>query len=201
MDRECDPVCQWGCRCGERCVIRNGVACVDSSDATLAVGDTCNPQENRCRPGGMCMREARDVCGAHCYQLCRVDSDCGPNRRCTTPLPAMGGVTVSACSAPAEGCDPIGAAACTSAGHPAPTFACYILTTRYADMTACACAGTKTEGAACQAEHECTPGLECVSLMPGNASCRRVCRLGASGCPAGQTCTAFPGARVYGFCR
>jgi hypothetical protein len=43
----------------------------------------------------------------------------------------------------------------------APAFGCYILSHMHPDETVCECAGLLTEGAPCEREYQCVPGLEC----------------------------------------
>ena len=80
----CDPVCQSGCACGEKCVNPgNGNRCAPITMPVQLNYDSCDPGADRCRPGAVCLPEFQARCGAHCYRFCRVDSDCGANARCT----------------------------------------------------------------------------------------------------------------------
>ena len=129
----CDPVCQSGCACGEKCVNPGaGNMCTPIAMPVQLNYDSCNPAADRCRPGSVCLPEFQDRCGAHCYRFCRVDTDCGMNARCTGEAqdPA-GNPLYRVCSARIEPCNPTGVApACgpgAGADRLAPAFGCYIL--------------------------------------------------------------------------
>jgi hypothetical protein len=207
----CDPVCQSGCACGEKCVNPGGGnTCTTIAMPVQLNYDSCNPDADRCRPGSVCLPEFQDRCGAHCYRFCRVDTDCGMNARCTGEAqdPA-GNPLYRVCSAKIEPCNPTGVApACGPGAGPdrlAPAFGCYILSHMHPDETVCECAGLLPEGAACEREYQCVPGLECLRVA-GEPRCRKLCTLEGGGvlppvvCPLGQRCMAFTNARKYGFC-
>jgi hypothetical protein len=209
----CDPVCQSGCACGERCRLEGGkVACHAEGSTFVEQYASCDPKDDRCRPGTLCLQESPDqaACGAHCYRHCRADSDC-PNARCSI-LVQFGGSssTYKVCSTPVDACDPFGPARCSpAASRPSPTFGCYVLSDTYPDLPTCDCAGTVPLGQPCMFQRECAPGAECV-LAGGLRTCRRVCKVGApagtaldlGGCPtASPTCLPFPGATLFGYCR
>lgn len=207
----CDPVCQAGCKCNERCNLDpQGVAqCGKQAPPFAGPNDRCDPKADTCRPGLICLSESNPAaCQAHCYRFCRADGDCLGNAKCTTEI-ILGDMATGnkVCSPPPEGCNPWGPAACTNrAANPSPTFACYVLSARFSDIAVCDCAGTKKLNETCDFEHECEPGHECVKLGT-QALCRRVCSLAATGgvlmggCPVGQVCTAFPSSTKYGYCR
>src|SRR4051812_44651408 len=47
----CDPVCQTGCPCGQRCVVgAGGLKCVAPTGG-LTVGMVCTPEADACAPG------------------------------------------------------------------------------------------------------------------------------------------------------
>jgi hypothetical protein len=207
----CDPVCQSGCACGEKCVNPGaGNQCTPTLMPVQLNYDSCNPATDRCRPGSVCLPEFQDRCGAHCYRFCRVDTDCGMNARCTGEAqdPA-GNPLYRVCSAKIEPCNPTGVApACgpgAGADRLAPAFGCYILSHMHPDETVCECAGLLPEGAPCEREYQCVPGLECLKVG-GETRCRKLCTLEGGGvlppvvCPLGQRCMPFMNARKYGFC-
>jgi hypothetical protein len=203
----CDPVCQVGCGCRQRCVLAGGTpTCLSPADDPLERGARCQTSADACRPGDICLAEAEPACGAHCYRLCRRDADCAAGATCSIEI-QFGASTPAAraCSPPAEACDPTGEARCSRAGRPLPTFGCYVMSAEAPDSAVCDCAGTARLGEACQFEHECVPGLECVRVA-GISTCRRVCRMGAAGgCPAGMACaplgTTDRPSTVFGYCR
>ena len=208
----CDPVCQTGCACTERCKLENGnpVCRVEGPDFKSEYQD-CDPKADLCRPGAICLQESdlHPACGAHCYRLCRTDTEC-PGAKCSVDVQfGTSTTTYKACSPPVDTCQPWGAARCTNqAARPATTFGCYIMSGAYPDLAICDCAGTTLTGQPCMFEHECEPGSECVAVDKVRL-CRRVCKLGAGplatpmtgGCPATLTCTMFPGSSVYGYCK
>jgi hypothetical protein len=208
----CDPVCQSGCACNERCRLEGGNTVCRQQDAPfIGYYDSCDPKADTCRPGTICLQESQDhaACGSHCYRHCRSDSDC-PNAKCTIDVQFGSAATSSkVCSPPMDGCNPFGPARCTNTtGRPYPTFACYVMSSNYPDIPICDCAGTTPAGMQCTYEHECEPGAECV-LLGMARTCRRVCKVGLplgtlpinGGCPMLMpTCTAFPGGTQFGYC-
>lgn len=205
----CDPVCQAGCRCGERCNFEGTAAlCKSQAGPFRQPYETCEPRADACRPGTICLEEVADACSSHCYKYCRTDADCGMlNARCTLEVQlGTSNTSYKVCSPPVEPCSPVGMARCGNQGtRPFPTFGCYVLSAKFPDLAVCDCAGNVAMGQACKFEHECAPGLECVSVS-GQAQCRRVCALmGGLGCPVGQTCTPFTSGGVnstrFGYCR
>jgi hypothetical protein len=211
-DKGCDPVCQSGCACNQRCKLEGGNnVCRAQDPPFLQQYDACEPKDDRCRPGTICLQESEDhpACGSHCYRHCRADSDC-PNAKCTIDVQFGSAATASkVCSPPMDACSPFGAARCSAAANrPYPTFGCYVMSSSYPDIPICDCAGTTPIGMTCMFEHECEPGGECVLLGMARL-CRRVCKVGApaatpvalGGCPLMMpTCTAFPGGSQFGYC-
>jgi hypothetical protein len=175
--------------------------------------DECSPEADTCRAGAICLAETIPAaCKAHCYRYCRTDQDCGNEARCTGDIQlgtAMASYKV--CSPKIEPCNPTGPARCgMPAARPFPAFGCYILSSKYPDLAVCECAGSKNEGDACQFEHDCKPGFECVKVGMEGPRCRPLCTIGATGMLAGgcrpnQTCMPFvvdgrPSVK-HGFCR
>jgi hypothetical protein len=203
----CDPVCQSGCACGERCKLEGGPAiCRAESGPFIGPYEDCDPRADQCRPGAICLQESRDkpACGAHCYRHCRTHEDC-PNARCSVDIEFGSAATrFRVCSPPNDGCNPWGPARCNNPNRQAGVFGCYVMSGSFPDIAICDCAGTTKIGAACRFEHECEPGLECVSLGMAR-TCRRVCKVGAvavlaGGCPVGETCSPFQGGTMFGYC-
>jgi hypothetical protein len=212
IDSTCDPVCQAGCKCGERCKLEGGSPTCRAQAAPFAGPyEACNPDPklDTCRPGLICLQEndARPACAAHCYKHCRADGDCTMGAKCSIEI-QFGAMTSPArvCSPPPEACTPWGAARCGMPGQrPYPTFACYVMSNMYPDVTICDCAGTAKPGDPCMFEHDCEPGSECVVFQMAR-TCRRVCAVGATtaltgGCPVGMACNTFPNSTKWGYCR
>jgi hypothetical protein len=204
----CDPVCQTGCGCKQRCTNPGSGNVCQAATGTLALYDTCNPSGDTCRPGAVCLPEFQDRCGAHCYRFCRVDDDCPGMSRCKAEAhDERGNLLYKVCSPRIETCNPIGAMPrCGPAGNadrPWPNFACYMLSVDSPEDSVCECAGTLAEGAVCDREYSCVPGNECVPVG-SDTRCRRLCTPGAvptlAGCPVGQNCVALASSRTRGFC-
>jgi hypothetical protein len=212
--RGCDPVCQAGCGCTQRCKLQNGNnVCRDEGPNFLNEYAACDPVDDRCRPGTICLQESMDhpACGARCYRHCRSDTDC-PMAKCSVDVQFGNSATKHrVCSPPMDACNPWGMATCSSAsGRALPTFGCYVMSSTYPDIPICDCAGTLPIGAMCMFEHECVPGAECV-LAGGVRACRRMCKVGLpamSPIPIGgcglmtpMVCNPFPGSTQFGYCR
>jgi hypothetical protein len=210
----CDPVCQSGCGCTERCKLESGNnVCRAEGPNFLTEYAACEPRDDRCRPGTICLQESQDhpACGARCYRHCRSDADC-PNAKCSVEVQFGASATKhKVCSPPMDACNPWGQATCSPAsGRAQPTFGCYVMSSVYPDIPICDCAGNIPIGQQCMYEHECVPGAECV-LANGLRACRRVCKVGVppmspvpiGGCGVGNmmTCVAFPGSSQFGYCR
>jgi hypothetical protein len=204
----CDPVCQAGCKCGERCKLETtGAACRADQPPFVDQYDRCDQNNDTCKPGYVCIEElaSHPDCAAHCYRLCRNDSQCPMGSKCSDQVTVQGNVMAMSCSIPTETCNPFGRASCgMPAQRPYPAFACYTVPGS-PDLTACQCAGTIPIGTMCDNYFDCEPGAECVAIG-AQKLCRRVCQIGAAplsagACPAAQTCTAFSGATKYGYCR
>ena len=200
----CDPVCQARCGCQQRCVLASGMPlCGPQPPNAVPIGGSCSADFDDCTAGAVCLGEATDACGSHCYRFCRTSDDCPGGALCSFDVEVGGKTVAKACGSPPEKCDPTGPAKCLNAARPSPTFGCYVLSAQDPDSATCDCAGTKSLGSACMYEHECAPGLECIRVAGGAGSCRRVCHLGAGGCPTGACTplgtTATP-STVYGYC-
>jgi hypothetical protein len=208
----CDPVCQTGCPAANQCS-NNGSTnlCRPASNPGAALYDTCDPIQDSCRMGLVCLPEfTPEQCGAHCYRFCRADVDCGDGSRCVGEVADETGKPLyKTCSPRGGNCNPTGTNPRCADGAPAdrrfPAFACYIVSPNHADETVCECAGDIPEGQPCERTYECVPGNECVPLGQ-DVRCRRLCTpvlstLPMVACPVGQTCVAFPDTRKVGYCR
>lgn len=208
IDSVCDPVCQAGCKCDERCKLEsNGPACRAEAPPFAQQYDRCEPATDTCRPGFICLEERanRPDCAAHCYRLCRTDAQCPTGTQCIDDLTVGARVMVKSCSIPTEACTPYGRAACgMPVARPLPAFACYTVPGT-PDLTACECAGVIQAGMPCANFFDCVAGYECVAIGTAK-TCLRVCLVGTlattgGACPGLQTCTAFPGGTKHGYCR
>ncbi|MDZ4694070.1 MAG: hypothetical protein SGI86_02915 [Deltaproteobacteria bacterium] len=206
----CDPVCQRGCACDQRCAISGTEADCVAPRGVIQVGESCNPKVDACRPGAVCLTEwAEAKCGSHCYRNCRVDADCGMGAHCTVDLELQGAVLpVKVCDNAPENCSPIfGKGACGNAQlHPYPSFGCYLMGTDYPDEATCECAGVVKEGEACKYERECLPGHTCIEGANNIGYCRKVCPLlapvEANTICGGPTfrCASYFGSKQFGYC-
>ncbi len=205
----CDPVCQAGCPCERRCTIEPATLasfhCESAPPPSMVpVQGTCTNNANSCEPGSICISD--NVCPWQCLRMCRTDIDCPSDSRCSeigpfditgTPVPH-----VWLCTPPAEGCNPTGAAECTTSRA---GFKCVFLAgltgVANTDLTVCDCATmhNKKLGASCSTvpPDDCQPGSVCV-----DGFCRQICDQKASGsaCPSGG-CNPIYNSTRYGYCR
>jgi hypothetical protein len=209
----CDPVCQTGCGCQERCVVANGVAtCAPLPDKPADLYESCQPGMDSCRAGSLCVAETNPAaCGNHCYRACRADNDCGANARCSEPyLDRAGQPLGKVCGPKIDGCNPTGLTPeCSNAGpgnRQFPAFGCYLLEPGRDDATGCDCAGAAEMGQMCDGRHSCKPGLECLPGAAGEFRCHRLCTLpaaglGVVGCPLPtQLCKPIGTSLRFGAC-
>jgi hypothetical protein len=205
----CDPFCQTGCACGEKCLsgADGGLLCNRPlAGALKKAGDACDisapgtrSQSDNCGPGLVCVD---DSCNGRCYRYCRSDGDC-PDSTCTR---SAGGAKV--CDVPTVACDPVGRGATTSCASSAQ--GCYLADVGGgadagggSDRTLCDCPfGAAPEGGTCVSTRDCLPGLVCVAAGDaGGSQCQPVCALDGSGaCTSGRTCVALNGSTKYGTC-
>lgn len=208
----CDPVCQTGCGCDQKCgVPGTPPICMPLPAKPADLYEACGgPAGDNCRAGSICSPETAEACGRHCYRACRADDDCGPAARCTDQFfDSMGVVQTKLCSTRIEGCNPTGInAECNNAAarnRPFPTFGCYLLDAGKDDATVCDCAGTLDLGQACEARHSCRIGLECLPDAANDRRCRRLCTLPGAAvrpvvCAGTQVCRPLGPGTLYGAC-
>jgi hypothetical protein len=205
----CDPVCQSGCACDRRCMLKDtfdGFSCEDSAapQNLIRTNGVCDGSDSlRCEPGSVCVGD--ESCPWVCTKLCIKYEDCPKDSRCTrltlvdlnrNPL-----TDVSLCSPPIENCNPTGKADC---GTAKPRLNCYFLAgltgVTNTDATVCDCSTQHTNGvgAKCSsAPDDCQAGAVCVE-----GTCRTICsKSSASSCPNGSPCNAIYGSTQYGYCR
>ena len=218
----CDPFCQAGCGCQEKCSVNT-------------IGDlTCNPprasgfprglmqdcmdvvspgtkmQTDNCAQGTVCLDEGG--CFPRCFQFCRTTTDC-VNASCTR---AVGGVKSGqkVCDVPfVDGCVPLPGGLNMGCGPATGTMACYISSSS-PTHTICDCPFSNVgSNGACMRSRDCIKGLTCVDKGDGSSPiCLQVCRLadrGLNDCPSrlDGSCHKYfgipPGTDfnpTYGFC-
>jgi hypothetical protein len=178
----CDPVCNTGCACNEKCSVNSAGALTcnppapkppnespETCSVTLPAGDVSH-QTDDCPAGTICTNLT--TCGWICRQFCRSNSDCA-SQNCGRDV--GGGLKV--CDVPILDCDPVpGATSCGSAANRA----CYLSSATL--KTVCDCPNTTGVGnGPCTDSRDCYPGQVCYnpSGMAGQSRCLRVCRLPA----------------------
>jgi hypothetical protein len=207
--KKCDPVCQTGCGCHEKCSA-NGMGTLTCNmplaSRPRALGESCDisslnaaAQTDNCAPGLVCLN---DACGTRCYHFCKTDADC-PMSSCTrdtgtVPEPPGPPTGIKVCDVQLTTCNPINNGQPSGCG--ADVQGCYLLTTG-TDRTVCDCpfqaGGTNSS---CSISRDCFPGLVCVDVNgTGNALCRPVCGVGANNCMGGM-CTPLKGSTKFGYC-
>ena len=208
----CDPVCQSGCSCGQRCILdtetSGSFVCEAAAPPSGFIPDmsSCNDSNSgRCSPGSLCVTDA--VCPSLCERTCRTESDCTSGTRCTanTIKDKLGNPVdnLGLCSPPIETCSPLGAASCATQRT---GFACVFLagmtgtTTDSTTVCHCATQHDKKVGAECNPlPDDCVPGAVCVGS--DKHVCRAVCsKSTASSCPNAGTCKTLYGSSQYGYC-
>jgi hypothetical protein len=203
----CDPFCQVGCGCREKCEVSDVDGGASYSCAAVPTGaggllDSCDTQRDNCGPGLVCLD---DNCGGRCYAYCRTDDDCGGSAVSACARTGPGGLMV--CDVPnVDSCNPV---AGSSANCPKNNQGCYISYSR-PTHTLCDCPGGIRLGYPCTGSRSCLFGALCVDATgSGTPTCQRVCRLAnsAQDCQAPQTCQIYVGNSAsnppnptFGFC-
>jgi hypothetical protein len=206
---DCDPVCQLGCACTQRCQLVSDANSDYSFDCqTPPAGSllddfkTCDTKNDLCKPGLLCLTPPKDStgCGNQCYRACRQDSDCPAKSFCVLSIDLNATQSAPICSPPVVVCNPALTTAVTGCANSLTGPNCYVFSNNQPDETMCDCAGTLNAGAACQDLHSCVAGYECVG-----GKCQRLCSLvtgGTVACASGQICKALHGKSTkYGTCQ
>jgi hypothetical protein len=188
----CDPVCQTGCPCGQRCQLSAGGLKCAAPAGGLTAGMVCTPEADACAPGLTCLQEA---CGndlGRCYRFCRDASVCSGTGVCGTPvlLPDRSDSLQRVCDLGGQACDPYAGTGCVD-----PALRCYVLgpTQRTCD---CPSGVNAPAGASC-GYNDCAAGLACLQIGAGGANrCVKLCE-SAADCPD-STCDPF--GDTFGFC-
>jgi hypothetical protein len=208
----CDPYCQAGCECGQKCSVNTaGEATCNPPSLPTLVGtlEACTiyssgspSQSDDCAPGHVCVEG--ETCSPRCFRFCRSDRDCD-NAYCDR---VVGHGTQRVCGLPnTDACTPLGVPSNVGCG---PGMACYVSST-HSDHTLCDCPRSDGRiGSTCTAERDCNPGLACAYLLTvGKAQCLQVCELTKNGadCINGGNCRQYRGAAGdappharWGFC-
>jgi hypothetical protein len=206
----CDPFCQTGCGCIEKCSVNTaGVATCNqlAVGQVRAVQQPCEAQSSgtaqqtdQCRPGLVCVQ---DACGGggingRCYQFCRSDNDCTD-----APCNRDAGGGFRYCDVPFVACTPLPGS--MNGGCPGSGLICYIATSDVSrQICDCQFPPGIGEGDVCTLSRECNVGLACVATQLGTKVCTRVCRLTGNDCPIGTCRTLTENGKTnltYGFCR
>jgi len=172
----CDPVCQTGCPCGQRCsVAGTGAVCV-AQGGSKGAGQVCSPSADDCLAGYACLREG---CGSNlgrCYRFCREATMCAAGVACSTTVNSSNDMALGqlACDLAEQTCDPLAGTGC-----PDPALSCFATSTGH---TICDCPGrNRHEGESCRGYDDCAAGLACL-----NGTCVKLCASTAdcAGCVA-----------------
>lgn len=204
---KCDPQCQTGCGCKEKCSVNTkgvltcnpmGPGAVKGEGAGCQIAnDELATQADNCAPGLACVH---DTCADICMRFCRTNTEC-PSGLCNRVL--AGGL--KACAFTATDCNPVkleGPFGCAG-----DTQACFLSAT-VKDRTVCDCSSLGLlDDQSCNVSRDCFGGLVCVDVSGSGLDlrCRRVCSLSSTlanaGCQPGRTCTAHLGSTKYGYCQ
>jgi hypothetical protein len=211
----CDPYCETGCGCVEKCSVNTMGALTCNPPASGQQRKLLEPcqvqmagtatQIDQCAPGLLCLV---DSCGGgdtgRCYQFCRSDMECtygGPASVAPCNRDVGGGFKV--CDVPFDDCSPL--APPNNTGCTGSALGCYIATSDVS-KTICDCQvppGLR-EGDVCTLSRECNVGLVCVDTNgQGTKQCTRACRLNPNSCLVGTCRMLMQGGVVnttFGFC-
>jgi hypothetical protein len=213
----CDPVCQTGCGCQEKCSISSvgQAACVpvrgqQPVEKPCRIDGYGSPdQTDTCTPGDVCLYPGGPgTTSGYCFALCSSDLAC-PNSRCVsrpvappinTPTPITPMATV--CDTPFVACDPFTNAGCTNPDRPN----CYLAPpdpATGASRTLCEYfAGPGKIPDTCDWSRDCIPRFVCPrnddgATWPRANFCLPVCD-SAHPCTSGGTCKYY--GTTYGYC-
>jgi len=209
----CDPVCQTGCACHEKCTISSdGVPACLPVNGQQTAGQSCSfnnysaPNQNdNCAPGSVCLRPGGPGDAvAYCFKLCASDDAC-PGARCVARVYATAGApgtlaNAKVCDVPFVACNPF-----TNEGCPTDRSYCYLTTPdpiTNASRTVCEYStGTSGATGSCSWSRDCFGKLVCprsegAAGQLGAGFCQPPCDT-ANGCTVG---TCQPYGSTYGYC-
>jgi hypothetical protein len=185
---DCDLYTDAHCDDGFNCIlgVHETPTCVLAG--TVEVGQPCATQGS-CSDG-VCMALAADTKN-HCYQYCKLDSDCAAGARCL----GMTGKAWKVCSLP-EGqytlCNLL------EQDCEKSTQACFLHSSPIGKPI-CLAAGSGEVGDPCSTSSECKKGFDCIQ----GSLCRRLCRPqgGEPACASAfDSCIPIPGWTSAGYC-
>jgi hypothetical protein len=207
----CDPYCQSGCGCLEKCSVNTAGALTCNPLKSGQVRNNLDPCEiqspgsqnqiDQCSQGLFCLEDSctMGTGGGRCHQFCRADNEC-PGGPCNRD--AGGGFKY--CDVAFADCVPLPSSANTGC---VGILACWISTSDVS-KTVCDCQFSTAlhENDTCTRSRECFVGLVCAPNQTGVKVCSRVCRIGgpASDCPTGTCQTLSENGKTnttFGFCR
>jgi hypothetical protein len=211
----CDPVCQTGCACPEKCSYssKGELACVPLAPQNART-EPCDvfsygapEQSDNCIAGDVCLYPGgRGTTNGFCFALCSSDVNCPGSRCVTRPVaPPPDGTSTpppvaSVCDTPFEPCDPFTNAGCTDPDRPK----CYLASPdplTGASRTQCEyVAGSLTSPDTCTWSRDCVSRFACPekgASWPRAGFCLPVCDP-AHPCPSGGTCKPY--GSTYGYC-
>ena len=189
----CDPVCNTGCGCLEKCSVNAAgeLTCNGPTAGSPGLLGACaqtnfgSKQTDNCAPGQVCAAPRGNQCLSRCYQFCRANSDCTNGASCS--IDAGGGNSL--CDVPPVPCDPVLHAAMFSqySGCTGNNFiGCYLSSDTL--NTVCDCQDSPppnssgAKGDSCTRSRDCFAGLVCYDPTGhDNKKCWKVCRLKGDG--------------------
>lgn len=213
----CDPVCQTGCGCQEKCSVSSAgeAACVPVQ-GQKAVGAGCNvmgyqspAQTDDCVPGAVCLYPGgKGTTRAYCFALCSSDTAC-PNSRCVprpvSPPPdtVSKAPTANVCDTPftQTPCNPFDNTGCVG-----DLSYCYLAPPDPVtgdSRTQCEYfPGPGGISNTCDWSRECFPKFACPrnddgAVRPGAGFCLPVCD-STHPCMLGRSCKPY--GNTYGYC-
>jgi hypothetical protein len=208
----CDPFCQTGCGCVEKCSVNTmgAATCNQLAPGQMrGVQQPCEAQSSgtatqidQCVPGLVCVEDAcaSGTSNGRCYQFCRADNDCTD-----APCNRDAGGGFKYCDVPFVSCTPLPGSNNTGCPGGSGSLICYIATSDVS-RTLCDCQFPPGLGPddVCTRSRECNVGLVCVENTLGTKVCTRVCRLNGNDCPVGTCRTLTENGKTnptFGFCR
>jgi hypothetical protein len=212
----CDPVCQGGCGCNQKCsaMFDGTFGCVPIlgerrvMDSCTVTGPGTPTQTDSCAAGNICLRPTAGFLADFCFKLCGSDDNC-PGVPCVSRQITTSTKSAKVCDLPTSDCNPIendDGAACKAIDGNRPY--CFLVPSTPTAMaspttaiprTVCDFAeGGKTSGE-CVSPRDCFEMFTCPPApLVGHGSCHRVCDLATPSCAAPMTCQ--PWGPKYGYC-
>jgi hypothetical protein len=214
----CDPVCNTGCQCFEKCSVNtnSNLTCNPPGppgSGTVGLLQGCQMesppdrslQTDNCMPGQICL--SASACPVpRCYQFCRSDSDCRDNGATCS----RDGGGFSFCDVPPVACNPLPGA---NTGCGLAAIGCYLSSSSLNTLCDCQFARADNKNGTlkdpCTHSRDCLSGYVCANPTGFSQGCYPVCLLPTAdgGAPAtgpgsclGACMPLASGNTVYGFC-